>query len=381
MIPEIGIVVRPLAKSVSKVELDRLAQAQKAGVTTFWVSLPIGVDLYTHKSKLANAYYVLMVSDEDLVGYLLLTKTKVDSGYGPLAGWTVAHTYLVPSMQKIGVIRRVYDLILTKGRLIASSTQTPTGATMWLNRIKTDNRNLYLLFSGLGDLKTLTVVDSHNVASLKDRVWDGDHNTILLCTPKSDSKAKKIIRGYAQKALSSTETAFRITGPRNNSSSKSLFNDGDLAKANDDLKWVPTKDRRIEIGYELNSYSLLFYLFLDGTCVGNMEFEFVNKGGLGTFFKRPDRLAVPHATVSPKLQGLGYASFIYAKALTSGFTLVTEEHTKEAADLWDRLSKRTGAHISYLGSGAKLSKEPSKFSYKIMSLDPTFGLKPQYHKT
>ncbi len=204
MIPEIGIVVRPLAKSVSKIELDRLAQAHKAGVTPFWVSLPIGIDLYTHKAKLANAYYVLMVSDEELVGYLLLTKTKVDSGYGRLAGWTVAHTYLVPSMQKIGVIRRVYDLILTKGRLIASSTQTPTGATMWLNRIKTDSRNLYLLFSGLGDLKTLTVVDSHNVVSLKDNIWDGDHNTVLLCTPKSDAKAKKVILGYAQKALSGT---------------------------------------------------------------------------------------------------------------------------------------------------------------------------------
>jgi hypothetical protein len=199
MIPEIGIVVRPLAKSVSKVELDRLAQAQKAGVTTFWTSLPIGVDLYTHKSKLANAYYVLLVSDEALVGYLLLTKAKVDSGYGALAGWTVAHTYLVPSMQKVGVIRRVYDLILTKGRLIASSTQTPTGATMWLNRIKTDSRSLYLLFSGLGDSKTLTVVDSHNVVSLKDRIWDGDHSTILLCTLKADARAKKIIRRYAEK--------------------------------------------------------------------------------------------------------------------------------------------------------------------------------------
>jgi hypothetical protein len=199
MIPEIGIVVRPLAKSISKVELDRLAQVQKAGITTFWISLAIGVDLYTYKAKKADAYYILIVSDQDLVGYLLLTKAKVDSGYGFLAGWTVQHTYLVPSMQKIGILRRIYDLILTKGRLIAASTQTPTGAAMWLKRIKTDSRNVYLLFRGLGDLKTLTVVNSHNVDALKASIWDNDHNTSLVCTPKADSKARKIIRKYAEK--------------------------------------------------------------------------------------------------------------------------------------------------------------------------------------
>jgi hypothetical protein len=379
MIPEIAIVVRPLSKSVSKIELDRLAQAQKAGVTTFWTSLSIGVDLYTHKSKLANAYYVLMVSDEELVGYLLLTKAKVDSGYGALAGWTVAHTYLVPSMQKIGVIRRVYDLILTKGRLIASSTQTPTGATMWLNRIKTDNRNFYLLFSGLGDLKTLTVIDSHNVVSLKDSIWDGDHNTILLCAPKSDTKAKKVIRSYAQKTLSSTEIAFKITSPKVNSI-PSLFRDGDNAKSSGDLDWVKTNDSRIEVGYELNQYSLLFYIFLDGICSGELEFEFAVGKKVQGLFKA--KVATPHAIVSPKLQGLGYSSFIYAKALTSGYTLITDEHTKEAADLWDRLSKKTGAHLGYLEpSTGEVSGTPTKTSYKVMSLDPTFGLKPQYHKT
>lgn len=199
MIPEIGIVVRPLAKSISKVELDRLAQVQKAGVTTFWVSLSIGVDLYTYKAKRADAYYILIVSDQDLVGYLLLTKAKVDSGYGFLAGWTTQHTYLVPSMQKVGVLRRVYDLILTKGRLIAASTQTPLGASMWLKRIKTDSRNIYLLFRGMGDLKTLTVVNSHNVDALKSSIWDNDHNTTLVCTPKADAKAHKVIRKYAEK--------------------------------------------------------------------------------------------------------------------------------------------------------------------------------------
>lgn len=372
MIPEIGIVVRPLAKSVSKVELDRLAQVQKAGITTFWVSLPIGVDLYTHKAKRADAYYVLIVSDQDLVGYLLLTKAKIDSGYGMLAGWTVQHTYLVPSMQKIGVLRRVYDLILTKGRLIAAPTQTPTGATMWLNRIKTDNRNVYILFRGAGDLKTMTVIDSHNVSGLKDQIWDGDHNTTLVCAPKADAKVKGVVRRHSVEKSSGTETAFRLTNLREILSERELFQNGDRARNDGDLKWIPTKDKRIEIGYALNRYSLLFYLFLDGTCVGNIEFEFMRS----KLFKRADRLVVPHATVSSKLRGLGYASFIYTKALTSGFTLITNEHTKDAAVLWDRVSKKTGAHLGYLEfKTAKVSSVPSETSYKIMSLDPTFGLK------
>jgi len=307
-----------------------------------------------------------------LVGYLLLTKTKVDSGYGILAGWTVQHTYLVPSMQKIGVLRRVYDLILTKGRLIAAATQTPLGASMWFKRIKTDSRNIYLLFRGIGDLKTLTVVNSHNVTSLKDSIWDGDHNTILVCTPKTDAKVKGVVRRYSVEKSSNTETAFRLTNLREILSERELFRNGDQARNDGGLKWVPTKDKRIDVGYELNKYSLLFYLFLDGTCVGNVEFEFMRS----KLFKRSDRLVVPHATVSSKLKGLGYASFIYTKALTSGFTLITDEHTRGAADLWDRLVQKTGAYLGYLElKTSTVSDTPSKTSYKIMSLDPTFGLK------
>ncbi len=200
MIPELGIVVRPLLKSVSRSDLSRLSEAQQAGATTFWTSLPIGVDLYTYKANRVNAYYILLVSDDELIGYLLLTKNKIDSGFGVLAGWTVAHTYLVPKMQKIGILRRIYDLILTKGRLISSSVQTPQGAVMWIKRIKTDSRNVYLLFRGIGDTKTITLVNSHSVNNLRDSIWDNDPNTLLLCAPKTDVKVKKVLLRYAKKS-------------------------------------------------------------------------------------------------------------------------------------------------------------------------------------
>ena len=167
-------------------------------------------------------------------------------------------------------------------------------------------------------------------------------------------------------------TAFKLSAPVGTRNTF-LMREGDHAKASNLLRWVPTLNKRILIGYERDGISLIFYVFLDGSCLGYVDFKIRIPSSVKSLFST-NKVATPHATMSPELQGLGYSSFIYAKALASGYTLITDEHTKEAADLWVRLSKKTGAHLGYLEPGGKVLKTPSRKAYKILSLDPTFGL-------
>lgn len=195
---ETGIAVRSLTKATSRIELERLEHEYKNNATKHWATLPVGVDLNIYKAKRASAYYIILISDGNVIGYLLLIRTKLQTEAGDLAGWTVAHSFILPQVRKIGLMRRVYDLILSKGRMISSPVHTPQAVTMWVNRIKTDNRHLYLLVTGSGKSQQVLVVDAQSIDSMKRAIWDGDIKTLLLCCQKNDQKVKKILLRIAK---------------------------------------------------------------------------------------------------------------------------------------------------------------------------------------
>ncbi len=197
---EVGVAVRGLTKAVSRIELQRLQQVYDNNETKFWTQLPVGVALNTYKAKRAHAYYILLTTEATVVGYLLLVKAKIDLATTTIAGWTVAHSYLVPQIRSIGIMRRVYDLILSKGRMISNPVMTPQGVTMWVNRIKTDNRHRYVIFTGQGKNKQALPVTAHDVDSLKRTIWDGQTATLFVCYVPTDPKMKRILKAIAKEA-------------------------------------------------------------------------------------------------------------------------------------------------------------------------------------
>ncbi len=188
---ETSIALRdPIPAAVSRLELQRLSALYDAGRTKVWMSLPVGLDLHIVKAKKANAYYVVIVIDSKAVGYMLLSQNKVfAAGTVALKGWTALHTYLDKSIRGLGFMHRVYNMILTKGRLISAPTHTPKGMAMWASRIKTDNRNLYVLLSG----KHVIPITPRSINNLRRTIWDGNPMTVLICAPKTDTKIKKLI--------------------------------------------------------------------------------------------------------------------------------------------------------------------------------------------
>lgn len=192
MRPETAIALRnPIPAAVSRLELQRLSALHAEGRTKPWLTLSVGIDLVLVKAKKANAYYVLMLGadENETLGYLLVTKNKVTVQTTVIKGWTVLHTYLEKTNRGLGFMHRVYDTMIAKGRLITAPTHTPKAMAMWVNRIKTDNRNLYLLVNG-----DYTVpVTPRTVDSLRRTIWDGDPKTVLVCAPKTDVKIKKLM--------------------------------------------------------------------------------------------------------------------------------------------------------------------------------------------
>lgn len=142
------------------------------------------------------------------------------------------------------------------------------------------------------------------------------------------------------------EVAYRTVGPLSQKTSNDLLSEGDLYRKH--LKYIPTKDRRIEVGYERDGNGLDFYVFLDGRCEGNVSFKTDLEDELTLSKEQAQQVrslfkgtvvVVPHVLMRG-LKGLGYASFIYTKALTSGMTLITGEHTADAVGLWESLSRK-----------------------------------------
>lgn len=191
MIAELAIAVKEnTPKAATRIELEKLQQVYLNNETKHWATLPIGLDLALYKAKRANAYYVLVLSDSKVVGYLLVVRSSVDTEFMALKGWTVLYSYLDPKMRQLGFMRRVYDMIIARGRLISAPVQTPKGMAMWISRIKTDNRHTYVAVTGKGKV---IPVDGHSVDNLKRTVWDGDPKTVLVCAPNQDTKMKNLL--------------------------------------------------------------------------------------------------------------------------------------------------------------------------------------------
>lgn len=191
MIAELAIAVKdPTKKAQARIDLAKLQLVYDNNETKHWTTLSIGLDLATYKAKRANAYYVLLLSGLTVVGYLLLFKNKLELGKVSLKGWTVIDIYVKPEAREVGFMRRVYDMILTKGRLISAPVHTPKGMAMWVSRIKTDNRHFYLVVTGKG---RIIPVDSHTVDNMRRTIWDGNPKTVLVCALKSDQKIKKLV--------------------------------------------------------------------------------------------------------------------------------------------------------------------------------------------
>lgn len=189
-----GVAVRQLTKAVSRIELEKLQAVYDNNETSHWASLPIGVDLNTYRSKMAQAYYVLLLADSKVIGYLLLVKTRIELDAGRLIGWTAAHSYVSQQMRNIGLMRRVYDLIVSKGRMISAPVTTPQGVALWVGRIKTDNRHSYVVLTGKGKSRQFVPVDAHTIDNMKRTIWDGDPHTLLVCFQKNDNRMLRLIK-------------------------------------------------------------------------------------------------------------------------------------------------------------------------------------------
>ncbi len=171
------------------------------------------------------------------------------------------------------------------------------------------------------------------------------------------------------------EISYQTKAPLRQDILNDVLAEGDRCRKR--LKWLPTQDSRIEVGYLRRSQEVEFYVFLDRDCEGaiflrtdldeELSLTMEQRKHVKLFFKG-STIAVPHVYMR-KLKGLGYASFIYTKALTSGITLMTDEHTKDAAGLWESLGKKF--NLFYYDPYAGGLSERSKRSLKVLSkLDP-----------
>lgn len=156
---------------------------------------------------------------------------------------------------------------------------------------------------------------------------------------------------------------------------------GDLPNTKKRLKYVPTKDPRVKVGYEKRKTLLEFWIFVDDRCEGRISFQFDLTTDLPTVDGAARKLrslfpgsviAVPHVTMAPGLRGLGYPTFVYGMALNTGMILVTEQHTQSAARLWESLGKKF--HLFYFNpkSGTLEDRLPRE-GFKVLSKKPKPG--------
>jgi hypothetical protein len=177
---ELAIALRDKTGPTNRLAVSKLSEAYKAHQMTKWVKLPAGFTLWTLKTKLGGYYCVILI-DQQVVGYVLIVKTLLQSK-PKLKGWTVTQSYLQPEIRGVGIMRRVYDEIILKGRIFSAPTQTTQGMKMWLNRIKTDAQHVYLVYNSK---KSFVRVTQQNLNQLKTQIWDGSPKTILItCLPK-----------------------------------------------------------------------------------------------------------------------------------------------------------------------------------------------------
>lgn len=188
-VPALGIAVRAPTIKLNKAVLKRLIQAHKEKRTKKWIVLPQGYEFWRMPAPRAvGNYFVVIVYEKAVLGYALVDKVVIQSK-PKLRGWMVVQSYLLPEVRGIGIMNRLYNLIVSQGRLIASPVMTQAAMRMWINRIQIDQRHVYMLYDAA---QTFVHVDSKLIGMMKHSVWDGSPKTILICMMPNDPAIKRL---------------------------------------------------------------------------------------------------------------------------------------------------------------------------------------------
>lgn len=136
------------------------------------------------------------------------------------------------------------------------------------------------------------------------------------------------------------------------------------------LTYLTTNSARVKVGWLRKSNKLLdFFIFIDEGCVGRVTFEpydFRYAELVALFGVRKDQIYSPHVSMHRDYRGLGYPSFVYQKALNSGLMLVTDGHSLDASQLWDRLATKPGIN-SYFVCDGQIVSEPDQDTERVLT--------------
>ena len=137
-----------------------------------------------------------------------------------------------------------------------------------------------------------------------------------------------------------------------------------------ELEWVhgASNDPNLTVGFlNYEGKHLIFYIFYNGKCEGNVVFNFLEGRATGLDSKlRLPHLATPHSVLDPSVRSKGIVSFLYRRALESGITLVSEAHTEMASSLWNHLANNSKFYLYHFEAG-RVVPEPTPTSVKVLT--------------
>ena len=189
MIQNLSIAIKAPTVKLNKQVLQKLVHAYETRQTRKWKVLPDGTEFRQMKAPSSmGTYFGIIVYDKKVIGYVLVQKVVVPSK-PKLRCWMVVQSYLVPEIRGVGIMNKLYSLIIDSGRLVASPTMTQAARSMWISRIKTDQRRIYAVWD---TQNSFVHVDSRLISLMKNSIFDGSAKTFLLAFQKNDPSLKRL---------------------------------------------------------------------------------------------------------------------------------------------------------------------------------------------
>lgn len=189
MIMETAVAIKSPTIKLNKAILRKLIEAYKAKRMQKWTNLPGGYTVWKIPAPRGlGTYFALITFERSAIGYVLVNKMLLQSK-PKVRGWMIVQSYLLPDVRGVGIMNRVYNLILTTGRLIASPVMTQAAMRFWVNRIQTDVHHFYAVYD---TQNSFVHVDPRSMGLMKNSIWDGSAKTILLCMNKDDPAIRKL---------------------------------------------------------------------------------------------------------------------------------------------------------------------------------------------
>jgi hypothetical protein len=185
-----AVALKESTVKLNLVILEKLIKAHKEKRTEKWKVLPGGYEVWRIKApRPVGDHFVVILYEKKMLGYILVNKVLIQSK-PKLRGWMITQSYLLPEARGVGLMNRLYNLVIDSGRLIASPVMTSAAMKMWIGRIKTDQRHIYAVYDAK---QSFIHVDSRLINFMKTSIWDGSAKTILVAFQKTDPIIKKLI--------------------------------------------------------------------------------------------------------------------------------------------------------------------------------------------